>query len=177
MLQWASELSRKRKARKAAVAAIAPIVERSRQRLGGISDVAWSDPYIIGFLVMLISIIARLESGKISGNAMCAVQWRAWEDITAAESNILAEQLLLLSTDGNRDFEQGCSNAAAFSTILFDSETLPEGVGLTNLSKWVSKLDDDPIDGFAQREDIAAAWVQFFDAHILAFARDGACAK
>jgi len=96
---------------------------------------------------MLISIIARMESGKMSAGSMCAVQWRAWEDITAAESDIIAEQLLLLSTDRNRDFEQGCSNAAAFSTILFESETLPEGVGLTNLPRWVSKLDGDPTRG------------------------------
>ena len=170
MLRWALELSRQRRARKAAVAAIAPIVEGSRQRLGGISDIAWSDPYVIGFLVMLISIIARMESGRISADSMCTVQWRAREDITAAESDIIAEQLLLLSTDRNRDFEQGCSNAAAFSTILFDSETLPEGVGLANLQKWVSKLDDDLAGGFAQREDVAAAWAQFFDAHILALA-------
>ena len=66
MWHWALEWSRTRKARRAAVAAISPIVEDSRHRLGGISDVAWSDPYIIGFMVMLISIIARLESGKIS---------------------------------------------------------------------------------------------------------------
>ena len=119
MLQWALDISRTRKARRAAVAAIAPIVEGSRHRLGGISDVAWSDPYVVGFLVMLISIVAKLESSKISGDALCLVQCRAWEEITATESDAMAEQLLILSADRNRDFEFGCRNAAAFSAILF----------------------------------------------------------
>ena len=50
MWHWALEWSRTRKARRAVVAAISPIVEDSSHRLGGISDVAWSDPYIIGFM-------------------------------------------------------------------------------------------------------------------------------
>ena len=50
MWHWAFELSRVRKARKAAVTVISPIVEKSRHRLGGISEVAWSDPYMIGFM-------------------------------------------------------------------------------------------------------------------------------
>lgn len=166
MWQWALELSRKRKSRRAAVTALSPIVDGSRHRLGGISDVAWSDPYIIGFLVMLISIVARLESSRISGDSLCLVQRRAWEDITEMNSEAMAEQLLLLSTDRNQDFELGCHNAAAFSAILFGTETLAEGVGLANLERWPAKLEDDPPKAFAQREDVVAAWNQFFDAHV-----------
>jgi hypothetical protein len=165
MWQWALEFSRTRKARRSAVATISPIVEGSRQRLGGISDVAWSDPYIIGFLVMLISIVARLESSRISGNSLCLVQCRAWEDITASTSDLMAEQLLLLSTDRNRDFELGCRNAAAFSATLFGTGTLHEGAGLTGLERW-SEPEYEPTTSFAQREDVTAAWSQFFDAHI-----------
>jgi len=172
MLQWALEFSRTRKARRSAVATISPIVEGSRQRLGGISEVAWSDPYIIGFLVMLISIVARLESSRISGNSLCVVQCRAWEDITASTSDLMAEQLLLLSTDRNRDFELGCSNAAAFGAIFFGTETLHEGGGLTNLEKWSDKPEDETIASFAQREDVAAAWTQFFDAHIASMSKE-----
>jgi hypothetical protein len=166
MLQWALDFSRTRKARRAAVAAIAPIVEGSRQRLGGISDVAWSDPYIVGFLVMLISIVARLESGKISGDALCLVQCRAWEEITATESDAMAEQLLILSADRNRDFEFGCRNAAAFSAILFGTETLHEGIGVGSLEPWANGVEDDAAMTFTQREDVALAWTQFFDAHV-----------
>ena len=174
MWQWALDLSRARKARRAAVATISPIVEGSRQRLGGISDVAWSDPYIIGFIVMLISIIARLENSKISGNSMCVVQCRAWEEITAMTSEMMAEQLVLLSTDRNRDFELGCQNAAAFSAILFGTETLQEGAGVAGAERWLNRSEEgEPATGFVQREDVDAAWIQFFDVHIASSGREG----
>jgi hypothetical protein len=166
MWQWTLEFSRTRRARRAAVAAISPIVQGSRQRLGGISDGAWSDPYIIGFLVMLISIIARLESGKMSTNSLCAVQRNAWRDITETRSEGMAEQLLLLSADRNRDFELGCSNAAAFGTILFGSDILLEGAGLRRADWWQRDPEDSSTSILAHREDVDAAWTQWFDAHI-----------
>ena len=177
MWHLALEWSRTRKARRAAVAAISPIVEGSRHRLGGISDVAWSDPYIIGFMVMLISIIARMESGKISENALCLVQCRAWEDITAMQSDLMAEQLLLLSTDRNRDFEHGCHNAAAFSSVLFGSTTLQEGVGLPIPERWPNKLEGEATRMFAQREDVTSVWAQVFDVHIASYAQNAAPAE
>ena len=166
MWHWAFEWSRTRKARRAAVAAISPIVEDSRHRLGGISDVTWSDPYIVGFMVMLISIIARLESGKISEDSLCLVQCGAWGDITAMQPDLMAEQLLLLSADRNRDFELGCRNAAAFSSILFGTPTLQEGTGLPGVERWPDKLESAAPNLFAQREDVRSAWMQFFDVHI-----------
>jgi hypothetical protein len=36
----------------------------------------------------------------------------------------MTEQLPLLSADRNRDFELGCHNAAAFSSVLFGTTTL-----------------------------------------------------
>lgn len=174
MWDWALEWSRTRKARRAAVSAISPIVEDSRHRLGGISDIAWSDPYIIGFMVMLISIIARMQSGKMSEDSLCLVQCRAWEDITAMQSDLMAEQLLLLSTDRNRDFELGCQNAAAFSSVLFGTTTLQEGAGLPSPEQWTDKLESETTSAFAQREDVSSVWTQFFDVHIASFAQNAA---
>lgn len=155
-----------RKARRTAVATISPIVEGSRHRLGGISEVVWSDPYIIGFLVMLISIVARLESRSISGDALNKVQCRAWEEITAMTSDMMAEQLLLLSTERNSGFELGCHNAAAFSAIFFGADTLSEGTGLAGTARWQGTLETDPSALLVRSDDIDAAWVQYFDAHI-----------
>ena len=180
MWQWAMEFSRTRKARRAAVATISPIVEGSRHRLGGISDVVWSDPYIIGFIVMLISIVAKLESDRMSENALCTVQRRAWEEITEMTSEMMTEELLLLSTERDQEFELGCHNAAAFSTILFGAGTLQEGAGLAGAERWNGTIDGEPISSFIEREDVDAAWVQYFDAHIAhitSFAQDVACAK
>ena len=172
MWDWALEWSRSRKARRAAVAVISPIVENSRHRLGGITEVAWSDPYVIGFMVMLISIIARMQSGRISEDSLCVVQCRAWEDITEMQSDLMAEQLLLLSTDRNRDFELGCHNAAAFSSVLFGATTLQEGAGVPGPDRWPDKLESEATRVFAQREDVSSVWTQFFDVHIASFAQN-----
>jgi hypothetical protein len=165
MWHWVMELSRVRRARKAAVATISPIVESSRHRLGAISDAAWSDPYLIGFMVMLISIIARIESGRITQNSMSLVQCKAWEDITSTTSDVMAEELLLLSTSRNRDFELGCRNAAAFGSILFGKPVLSEGTGVPQ-DQPHGLLEVELMEPFAQREDVSTAWTQFFDAHI-----------
>jgi hypothetical protein len=136
---------------------ISPIVEQSRQRLGGISDDAWSDPYIIGFIVMLISVIARLEGGRIADRALCRVQSRAWQDITSMRGGAMVEELLVLSSARNHEFELGCHNAATFGSILFGTSILFEGAGVPQL---------EMPDGFSQREDVRAAWAQYFDEHI-----------
>jgi hypothetical protein len=169
MWHWAFELSRVRKARKAAVTAISPIVEDSRYRLGTIPDAAWSDPYMIGFMVMLISIIARVESGRISEDSMSRVQCKAWEDITSMKPEVMAEELLLLSTARNRDFEFGCQNAATFGAILWGSPILLEGGGMPQQHARSDLLEvESAPPPLAQREDVLSAWMQFFDGHISA---------
>lgn len=57
----------------------------------------------------------------------------------------MAEQLLLLSTNRNLDFELGRHNAAAFSTILFGTQTLAEHIGLANLERGPNKLENEPL--------------------------------
>lgn len=174
MWHWAIEMSRVRKARKAAVAAISPIVENSRYRLGQIPDAAWSDPYMIGFMVMLISIIARIESGRLGQNSMSLVQCKAWEDITFTKSDVMAEDLLLLSTARNRDFELGCRNAATFGPILLGNPILSEGRGMPRQDLRRDLLEVELVEPFAQREDIVVAWMQFFDEYISADSRHDA---
>jgi hypothetical protein len=168
MWHWAFELSRVRKARKAAVTAISPIVEDSRCRLGAIPDAAWSDPYVIGFMVMLISIIARVESGRISQDSMSRVQCSAWEDITSMKPEVMAEELLLLSMSRNRDFEFGCQNAATFGAILWGGPVLLEGGGMPRQHARRDLLEVELASPFTQREDVLSAWMQFFDSHIVA---------
>ena len=42
----------------------------------------------------------------------------------------MVEELLLLSTARNREFELGCRKAATFGSILFGMSTLLEGSGI-----------------------------------------------
>jgi hypothetical protein len=98
---------------------------------------------------------------------LVTVQCRAWEEITAMTSDMMAEQLLLLSTERDSGFELGCRNAVAFSTILFGADTLQEGTGLAGTARWQGTLETDPSALFVRTEDVDAAWVQYFDAHIM----------
>jgi len=111
ILRWIVDVSRVRRARKAACAAISPLIARSRLRLGVIPDATWSNPYVVGFMVMLITIAAKTEIGKIEGQPLCLVQAGAWQDITGRRSGLIGEEVLLLNAARNRDFEIGCQNA------------------------------------------------------------------
>lgn len=164
MWRWAIELPKTRRARRAASALIGPLVARSRARLGAIDDATWSNPYIIGFMAMLITIIARMEAGKISDHALCLVQTQVWDDITA-RSGTIGEDVLLLSSARHRDFENGCRNAAAFASLLAN-DLLPFG-------KAHAERQEQPFDmrnaiapsSPEDRDDITTAWEQFFEAH------------
>ncbi|MGL4262327.1 MAG: hypothetical protein ACRCTX_11975 [Afipia sp.] len=170
MWRWALDLSKVRRAHRAATALISPMVEKSRCRLGGISDLTWSDPYMVGFMVMLITIAARIETGKIEGEALCRVQARSWEDITTIRSGIIGEEVLLLSTACNRDFETGCRNAFAFSSMLVGNSILFAGAA----TGWQDRHNDLQEAGptIAERDDVSAAWERFFDAHVSVHACD-----
>lgn len=166
MWRWAFDLSRVRRARKAACAAISPMIERSRHRLGGIPDAAWSNPYIVGFMIMLISIVARVEVGKIEEQALCLVQAKAWEDITAMRSDLIGEDVLLLSAARNRDFEIGCRNAMTFGSLLIGNSILSAGRGVDWKDRQFDLNDAESGRSWMERDDVAAAWERFFDAHV-----------
>ncbi|MFB9267235.1 hypothetical protein ACFFWD_29430 [Bradyrhizobium erythrophlei] len=115
---------------------------------------------------MLISIIARVESGRIAGNSLNLVQRGVWEDITAMTPDAMAEDLLAFTADRNGDFELGCRNAATFSLILFGAQSLVDGVGMDYAEQVRDPFEADFAQSHAQREDVSSAWRQFFDAHI-----------
>lgn len=172
MWRCAFEVSRIRRARKAACAAISPLIEKSRHRLGGISDAAWSDPYIVGFIVMLISIAARVEVGKIEERALCHVQAEAWENITARRYDLIGEEVLLLSAARNHDFEIGCRNAITFGAMLVGNSILRAGRGVDWQDRHFDLSDANVGGAWIERDDVAAAWERFFDAHVFMDACD-----
>lgn len=164
MWRWAFDLSKTRRARKAAGAAISPMVDKSRRRLGGIPDAAWSDPYVVGFTMMLITIVSRMEIGKLEGQALCYVQAKAWEDITE-QSNTIGEDLILLSAARNRDFEIGCRNAVTFAAMLV-GRSIPLTVSQDRNPQHPDLQDTATFQVWAERADMSVAWEHFFDAHI-----------
>lgn len=171
MWHWAVDLARMRRARRVAQAVISPMVERSGARLGGIPDSTWSDPYIVGFITMLITIVARIEIGNIEGEALCFVQTRAWKDITQHREEI-GEEILMMSTARNRDFELGCRNAVTFGSMLAANSILTFNTERAWKERHPDLQDSRSIDEPLQRDDVATAWEHFFDAHITRTALD-----
>jgi hypothetical protein len=165
MWHWAMDLARTRRARRVAQTVISPMVESSSSRLGGIPDSVWSDPYIVGFMAMLITIVARIEIGKIEGEALCLLQARAWKDITKRDDEI-GEEILLMSTARNRDFEQGCRNAVVFGSMLAANSILTFDTERAWKERHPDLQDFLSPDEPMQRDDVATAWERFFEAHI-----------
>ena len=82
------------------------ISENSNERIAG---AGFGSRFVAQFKPVAEKIFSPDLCGrKCIESPLCTVQWRAWEDITAMSSEVMAEQLLLLSTNGR-------SNAAAFS--------------------------------------------------------------
>lgn len=164
MWQWIHSVSDTRRGRRAAVRAILPLVDRSRARLSGISDRVWLDPYIVGFLVMLITLSARREVVDLEGQPLCVVQSRAWGEITGLNSDLIGEEVLLLSSSQDGDFEEGCRNAIKFDdSFLVGAETHLNRALPPTLQTYNVPLANDQV---AWEEMRSSAWESYFDAHV-----------
>jgi hypothetical protein len=142
MWHWALEWSRTRKARRAVVAAISPIVEDSRHRLGGISDVAWSDPYIIGFMGNADQHHCKNTKRQ---DSLCLVQCRAWEDITAMQSE-LDDRAIAPPECGSQSRLRArmpqCSRVQ-LGVVWHHDTQLQEGAGLPSPRRWRDNFESE----------------------------------
>jgi hypothetical protein len=102
-----------RRARSAARAMIGPLLSQSMQR-GTIPETAFHDPYIIGFLSMLITLVATRQVGAIGEASLAAVQAKAWTEITGTDGALVGEEICFLSAGQDRAFDLGCRNASNF---------------------------------------------------------------
>ncbi len=168
MLRWVLDQSKIRRARKAACAAISPMIARSRRRLGEIPDSAWSNPYVVGFLIMLITIVAKAEIGKIEGQTLCLVQAKAWEDITGMRPDLIGEEVLLLNAARDREFEIGCHNAMMLGSMLIGNSILNAGLSAEWHDRHRDLHDTDADAAWSERDDVSAMWERLFDAHVSA---------
>jgi hypothetical protein len=108
------QLLRARRGRKAAVAAIAPHVEASRYRLNGVPDDTWLQPYMVGFLGTLITLVAIRAVGPLRSHALGLLQMEAWAEITGQRAELVGQEICLLSAVQNPEFVEGCRSASAF---------------------------------------------------------------
>jgi hypothetical protein len=120
--------------RRVAAGQIIPLIDGTRLRLGNIPDTAWRDPYVIGFLGMLITRIATRSIGPLNTDDLAAVQAGAWTDITGMPGEIVGEEMCFLSASNNDRFMFGCRNAESFVSALDvagrQSEPLDQGLAI-----------------------------------------------
>jgi hypothetical protein len=167
---WPSvfELWKCRRGRRAAVAVIAPLIEGSRCRLNGIPETAWLDPYMVGFIVMLITLAAKREVDVLDSHALGLVQSEAWAEITGMKADLIGEEVLHLSTAGHKIFEAGCRNAVAFERALYESSIVSD-----RLEPWGETVEIGSHQERASRtpgpfvaQDIAELWADYFDSRV-----------
>jgi hypothetical protein len=147
---------RVRRARRRAVCVITPLVERSRLRFGDIPEGVWATPYVIGFITMLITTVARSAVDDLGDDALCRVQELAWDDITSRQSSVIGEELLLLSQTRNIEFEAGIRDGATLGMLMAITHT-------NDL-----RLDDDELpdlrhDFETPQEYILDTWALLFE--------------
>lgn len=170
MLRWAVTMAEVRRGRRAAVTTIGPLVERSRISLNGIPDIAWRDPYLVGFMLTLITIVARIESRNLRDHDLGIVQSQAWGAITGMDADLIGEDALTLSTSHPREFQYGCYSATLVASRLCGSAA----VASIGYEPWQEAASAD--EGFSGEErsmtsisnPVTGNWTDTFDTFIAA---------
>jgi hypothetical protein len=151
-------LWRARRGRRAATTAISPLMDKTRQRLDGLPDSVWREPYIVGFLGMLITLHVTRKAGSLGTAALASAQAGAWSDITGMAANLVGEEICFLSAAGDKAFDLGCRNATSFF----------EAVDILDRRNEESLLKDRiSLSGCGQVEEARSAlWARYFDAYV-----------
>jgi len=159
-----SGLWKTRRARKAAVATIAPLAERSRNRLNGIPGRLWLDPYMVGFLVMLITLLAKRKVDALDSQTLGLVQCEAWTEITGMKSDLIGAEVIHLSAAGHKTFELGCRDAVAFDLALHGTSTAGVfDLGSGMMDDTLNACVNNPARKIIENQDILALWDHYFE--------------
>jgi len=148
------------------VATIAPLVATSRHRLQGIPERAWFDPYMVGFMMMLITLSARRAVNISDSQTLGAVQTEAWSEITDMRPTAIGEETLHLSAASHNAFEAGCMNAVAFDTALYGTSLAGVAVGASDVVDQIELDANGAAQTMSNRERILALWQDYFDSHL-----------
>ncbi len=163
MFHSLSGLWKARQGRRAAVAAILPLVERSRTRCQGITAGTWLDPYMIGFMMMLITLTARHKVSEMDSLFLGLVQQEAWAEITGMRPELVGERALNLSASGSRTFALGCQNAVAFDAAFSRSQES----ALFDDRRFAKDAGDDELSDGLDDQSVLALWADCFESHVV----------
>lgn len=149
------QLWKARQGRRAAVAAIAPLIARSHGSVGPIPARAWHDAYLLGFLSMLASLLAWKKVGRVSSQALGLVQAETLAALSGEVASVHGEEIFTLSMDQDPDFRDGCRQATVFHAALerFSNDALLAG--------------DWPLDTH-QDDELHRLWNETFEVRLAA---------
>jgi hypothetical protein len=178
MRMWASlgGFLRVGRGRKAAVATISPLVARTRARML-IADAIWLDPYMIGFLTMLITLIARREAGITTSQALADVQSSAWSEITGLSHETVGDEIAFLNAAHDDAFEIGCRDALVFGQALYgesmsiDSDVVAMWDGVSQGPPLEPKFARSAPELLQRDSAIEELWADCFDARVAEIGR------
>ena len=151
MLRWALRMARLQRTGKLVVATLAPLIEHSQQHLAIIPAAAWLDPYMLGFMAMLITALARTERRSLSDSDLCFIQAQAWSEPTDMSADLFGREVLLLAEADDPEFFRGCGDAEGVAQALIRRSVL---------------LQLDALDADANPH----LWEQTFDARLASLA-------
>ncbi|MGJ3261850.1 MAG: hypothetical protein ACFE0R_01320 [Salinarimonas sp.] len=101
-------------------------------RLAGLGDVedtsdsVWLDPYLVGFLATLITLVAKRKTGPLKEETLAGVQEGAFSSLTGLDGTLFGVELVLAGQAPSRGFAQGCADGGRFFTLL-TGEPVPAG--------------------------------------------------
>jgi len=97
---------------RAATRTLNPMLAASRARLGEIPPRVWGEPYMLGLVMTLITLMAQHRcGGRLSSDDLGLVQLQAWSKVTGMPDDLAGEQLCRLSAGHDELFEWGCVRA------------------------------------------------------------------
>ena len=146
------DLYRAHRASRAVVRQIGPLIARSRTRLEDIPDQAWLQPYMVGFMGMLISLLARNASPTIGSQATGLVQQDSWARLTGCDACLIGEEMCLLSSQDDPKFAEGCHAALEVFEWLIRIDTIHTTMSI-----------EDPI---CMQSEFGDVWIRRFDNRI-----------
>lgn len=157
MLRWALQEVRIRRTSRHVVATLEPLVRASRRRLNDIPASAWLDPYVLGFMAMLITVVARAEVRSLSDIELAALQGRAWSALTDMNADLFGPEVMALAEARNEAFLSGCRDA---ESVFASLDVFPPDAR--------DVIDGEQID---MRLAAARAWEATFDNRMTALPR------
>lgn len=149
-------LWKSRQGRRAATTLIDGFLQKSRRKLGSISEAAWHDPYILGFMTMLASLVAREAAGTLNSDALGLVQAETMAELSGRSADVLGEEILGLSMQEDPDFVSGCRDACLFHAALQSGDAISEPMEAAEGTSWL----EDPTGPSRNADEL---WVRIFE--------------